>query len=95
MTDYDAPRVIASDTADESLEEIAARRDARAGSATIDVDETSEVFELPGAEILDDELAVAVVPMRGDEFRCPSCFLIHLSRLAVRRGDVLVCQECG
>jgi len=93
--DYDAPRTAAAESADESLEGLAARRDAAVGSAVIDVDDTAEVFDLPGAEILDEELAVTVVPMRADEFRCPRCFLIHLSRLAVRRDGQLVCQECA
>jgi hypothetical protein len=94
-TDYDAPRTITADAAEESLEELAARRDTGTGSAAIDADDPTETFELPGAEIVDDELTVAVIPMQADEFRCPNCFLIHLTRLAVLRGGVLVCQECG
>jgi Domain of unknown function (DUF4193) len=93
-TDYDAPRTGGVDLAEESLEQLTARRD-DTQSASVDVDDTADVFELPGAEFLDEELTVAVIPMRGDEFRCSSCFLVHhRSQLASQRGDVLICREC-
>jgi hypothetical protein len=93
-TDYDAPRGGAVDLAEDSLEDLKARRD-DAKSAAVDVDDTADVFELPGAEMLDEELSVAVVPLRLDEFRCSRCFLIHhRSQLAAQRGDDLVCREC-
>src|SRR6266540_2971976 len=85
-TDYDAPRRPPADIADDSLEELAARR-VTAQSATADVDEAEvEGFELPGAELPDEELTVPVVPMRANEFRCSSCFLVHhRSQLAEER----------
>ena len=93
-TDYDAPRGGGVELAEDSLEDLTARReDAR--SAVVDVDETADVFELPGAEMLDEELSVAVIPMRVDEFRCARCFLVHhRSQLAVERGSELICREC-
>jgi hypothetical protein len=94
-TDYDAPRTGGVELAEDSLEELQGRR-ADAQSAVVDVDDTADVFELPGAEFLDEELSVAVVPMRGDEFRCSSCFLVHhRSQLAAQRGDALICRECA
>lgn len=93
-TDYDAPRTGGVDLAEDSLEELKGRRD-DAASAAVDVDDTADVFELPGAEFLDEELTVTVVPMRGDEFRCGSCFLVHhRSQLAAQRGEALICREC-
>ncbi len=93
-TDYDAPRG-GVELAEDSLEELQARR-GDAQSAVVDVDDSADVFELAGAEFIDEELSVAVVPMRGDEFRCGSCFLVHhRSQLAVQRGANLICRECA
>jgi hypothetical protein len=96
-TDYDAPRSTPVDLAEDSLEELTARR-ATAQSPTVDLDEvdTDETFELPGAELLDEELTVAVVPMRADEFRCSRCFLVHhRSQLAAKRDGQEICRECA
>jgi hypothetical protein len=96
-TDYDAPRRPAVDLEEDSLEELKARR-VSAQSPTVDVDEAdaAEGFELPGADLSDEELTVAVVPMRGDEFRCSRCFLVHhRSQLATQRQGQDVCRECS
>jgi Domain of unknown function (DUF4193) len=93
-TDYDAPRGGGVDIAEDSLEELKGRRE-DAQSAVVDVDDTADVFELPGADMLDEELSVAVIPMRLDEFRCSRCFLVHhRSQLAAQKGDDLICREC-
>lgn len=94
-TDYDAPRGAVVEVDEDSLEELKDRRgDARA--AAVDVDETAEVLDLPGADVLDEELTVAVVPIKADEFRCDSCFLVHhRSQLVAERGDKLICRECA
>ncbi|MEV6929779.1 DUF4193 domain-containing protein [Dactylosporangium sp. NPDC051485] len=95
-TDYDAPRHPAgNDLAEDSLEELTARR-ANGQSASVDVDDNDLGFELPGAELADEELTVPVVPMRGDEFRCSSCFLVHhRSQLARERNGAPICTECS
>jgi hypothetical protein len=69
-TDYDAPRRDEVDLGEDSLEELKSRR-VDAQSAIVDVDETevAETFELPGADLADEELSVRVVPMQADEFR--------------------------
>lgn len=96
-TDYDAPRVKDTDeTADESLDELAARRK-QADVAVIDVDEGDALdsFELPDADLSGEELTVRVVPKQSDEFTCSSCFLVqHHSRLALQSGDRMVCADC-
>lgn len=93
-TDYDAPRGTAVDLAEDSLDELKARRE-DAQSPAVDVDDTADVFELPAGELLDEELTVAVIPIRADEFRCARCFLVHhRSQLATQRGDELICREC-
>jgi hypothetical protein len=96
-TDYDAPRRPTVDLAEDSLDELTARR-ATAQSPTADLDEAEVVdgFELPGAELPDEELTVPVVPMRGDEFRCSRCFLVHhRSQHAGQRNGQDLCRECG
>jgi hypothetical protein len=93
-TDYDAPRGGGVELAEDSIEDLTARRDP-AQSAVVDVDETADVFELPTMDMLDEELSVAVVPIRGDEFRCSRCFLVHhRSQLATERAGELICREC-
>lgn len=95
-TDYDAPRREEVDLGEDSLEELKARR-VDAQSAVVDVDEAevAESFELPGADLGDEELTVRVLPMQADEFRCSRCFLVHhRSQLAVQRNGELICREC-
>jgi len=94
-TDYDAPRGGAVEVAEESLEDLKIHRhDVR--SANVDVDDAADTFELPDAEILDEEIGVTVVPMRANEFRCARCFLVHHhTQLAAQRGGDLVCRECA
>ncbi|MFN8071127.1 MAG: DUF4193 domain-containing protein [Mycobacterium sp.] len=94
--DYDAPRRAPVD-ADESLEDLAGRRnDPTTAIADIDEPDLAESYELPGADLSDEELIVRVVPKQHDEFTCSSCFLVHhRSRLArVRNGDS-ICTDCA
>jgi hypothetical protein len=97
-TDYDAPRRTETDeTAEDSLEELTARRN-EAQSAVVDVDETesAESFELPGADLSGEELSVRVIPKQADEFTCASCFLVHhRSRLASEKKGVMICTDCA
>jgi hypothetical protein len=97
ITDYDAPRRPAVELEEDSLEELQARR-SKAQSPLVDVDETeaAEGFELPGADLSDEELAVSVVPQLADEFRCSRCFLVHhrSQRVAGAHGQD-ICRECS
>lgn len=95
-TDYDAPRRNDVDEiAEDSLEELKARR-AETQSARIDVDDADlEPVELPGADLSGEELTVQVIPKQSDEFTCSTCFLVHhRSRLAATNGP-LVCRDCA
>ena len=97
-TDYDAPRQKETDdVAEESLEELAGRRN-DAATAVLDVDDGSDLddFELPGADLSGEELTVRVVPKQADEFTCSSCFLVqHRHRIARHIGDRLICEDCA
>ena len=95
-TDYDAPRGNTVDLDEDSLEDLKTRR-TTAQAALLDVDEgDSEGFDLPGVEVADEELSVAVVPMRGDEFRCSRCFLVHhRSQRVAGRDGTDICRECA
>jgi hypothetical protein len=96
-TDYDAPRRDEVDLGEDSLEELKSRR-TDSQSAVVDVDETevAESFELPGADLADEELTVKVLPMQVDEFRCSKCFLVHhRSQLASEKNGQLICNECA
>ena len=96
-TDYDTPRKTDDELAEDSLEELKARRvDASSGSVDADEAEVAESFELPGADLADEELTVKVLPMQQDEFRCARCFLVHhRSQLAAERNGELICRECA
>jgi hypothetical protein len=95
-TDYDAPRREEVELGEDSIEELKSRRvDSQSGS--VDVDEVeADSFELPGADLADEELTVRVLPMQADEFRCSRCFLVHhRSQLAYERKGDLICRECA
>src|SRR5947208_10289469 len=100
-TDHDAPRRSeADDLAEDSLEELKARRNENQ-SGVVDVDEsdTAENFELPGADLSGlsgEDLTVRVVPKQADEFTCSKCFLVHhRSRLAEERNGQYICRDCA
>ena len=96
-TDYDAPRKTDDDLAEESLEELKARRNDSA-AAVVDVDESdlAEILELPGADLSGESLTVQVLPRQADEFTCSRCFLVrHRSQLAGERSGALICRECA
>ena len=51
-------------------------------------------FELPGADLSHEELAVEVKPRQEDEFTCMSCFLVHhRSQLAKEVGGTMICTR--
>ena len=95
--DYDAPRRPPVEADSESLEDLAGRR-AAPSTAVADIDDTDAVdsYELPGADLSDEELIVRVVPKQADEFTCSSCFLVHhRSRLARGRNGESICTDCA
>lgn len=96
-TDYDAPRKTDEELAEDSLEELKARRNDKSAS-NVDVDETeaAESLELPGADLSDESLSVRVVPKQDDEFTCSRCFLVqHKSQLAKMVNKQPVCTGCA
>ena len=96
-TDYDAPRKTDDELNEDSIEELKARRVEKT-SGSVDEDETdaAEGFELPGADLSNEELSVRVLPRQADEFTCSRCFLVHhRSQLASEKGGQLSCKECA
>ncbi|MCA0329995.1 MAG: DUF4193 family protein [Actinobacteria bacterium] len=49
-------------------------------------------LELPGADLSDEILSVAVLPQQADEFRCTRCYLVLHQRLRVEDD---VCRDCA
>lgn len=96
-TDYDTPRKTDDELAEESLEELKARRaEAQSGQVDVDEAELAETLELPGADLSGEELAVRVIPKQADEFTCSRCFLVHhRSQLAKGEGHSAVCRDCN
>ena len=95
-TDYDAPRGAVVDLEEDSLKELKARRASQSPAVDVDEVEGADAFELPGGDLADEELTVAVVPMRTDEFRCSRCFLVHhrSQRVHLTDGED-ICRECA
>lgn len=96
-TDYDAPRKTDDELAEDSIEELKARRVDKSAS-TVDVDEAdlAESLELPGADLSDESLTVRVLPRQDDEFTCASCFLVHhRSQLDHETKQGPICRECA
>ena len=96
-TDYDAPRKTDDELNEDSIEELKARRVEKT-SGSVDEDETdaAEGFELPGADLSNEELSVRVLPRQADEFTCSRCFLVHhRSQLAAESNGQMICRECA
>ncbi|GAB3558466.1 DUF4193 domain-containing protein [Spelaeicoccus albus] len=96
-TDYDAPRKTDEDLSSDSLEDLKAQRTQKKASS-VDEDETevAEGYELPGADLSNEELSVRVLPKQSDEFTCMECFLVrHRSQLASDKDGVLICKDCA
>lgn len=96
-TDYDAPRKTDDEQSEDSIEELKARRhEKNSGKVDEDEVEAAESFELPGADLSHEELAVQVVPKKSDEFTCMSCFLVHhRSQLASEKNGNPICKDCA
>lgn len=96
-TDYDAPRKTEEEQSEDSIEELKARRhEKNSGKVDEDEVEAAESFELPGADLSHEELAVQVVPKQSDEFTCSSCFLVHhRSQLAEESKTGPICRDCS
>jgi hypothetical protein len=93
-TDYDAPRTSIQEPETDSLDMLKERR-ASAG-ADLDSDNFPDDYELPGLDILDEELTAVVIQIRGDEFRCGSCFLVlHQSLHGGQRYGKDTCRDCA
>ena len=95
-TDYDAPRKNEEELREDSIEELKARRtDTQSAAVDEDEAEAAEGFELPGADLSDEELQVTVLPAQSDEFTCASCFLVrHRSQVALEEDGMLYCADC-
>ncbi|MBI3227927.1 MAG: DUF4193 domain-containing protein [Mycolicibacterium cosmeticum] len=92
-TDYDTPRrTETSDSADESVQLLMVRDDT--ASDLLDAEDMDAVYELPGADLSGEELAVKVLPQQVDEFVCTSCFLVH-HRHNMANEDARVCFDCS
>ncbi|MCI2266193.1 DUF4193 domain-containing protein [Sediminivirga luteola] len=96
-TDYDAPRKNDEDIRSDSIEELKAQRNQRQASQ-VDEDEAvaADSFELPGADLSNEELSVRVLPKQSDEFTCSECFLVrHRSQLVMNEDGNPVCRDCA
>ncbi|MFT4245932.1 MAG: DUF4193 domain-containing protein [Micrococcaceae bacterium] len=95
-TDYDAPRKNEEEISENSIEELKAHT--VTGSAEVDEDEAevADNFELPGADLSNEELLVRVTPEQDDEFTCTNCWLVrHRSQLAKKTKTGAICKECS
>lgn len=97
-TDYDSPRKTDEELGEDSLQELQSRRqDSSAAAVEVDENEQAENYELPGADLSNEELSVRVLPRQADEFTCSRCFLVHhRSQLAKQsKKGQLICRECA
>lgn len=93
--DYDAPRN--TDEDEESLQALSKGNQDASNGMDDDENAIAEDYELPGADLSNEDASVTVVPMQGDEFICAECFLVkHRSQLAYTNEDGQpVCEECA
>lgn len=88
-TDYDAPRHSGDGedtTGLEELKSVSATRAARHPDVEQDEAEAAESFELPGADLSNQSLVIAVVPQDTNEFTCARCFLVHHRSISPTRA---------
>ena len=92
--DYDSPR--GKDEDEESLQELG-KSTQNTSNEDDDENAIAEDYELPGADLSNEDASVTVIPMQGDEFICSECFLVkHGSQLAYTDEDGQpVCKECA
>ena len=92
--DYDSPR--GKDEDEESLQELG-KSTQNTSNEDDDENAIAEDYELPGADLSNEDASVTVIPMQGDEFICSECFLgKHRSQLAYTDEDGQpVCKECA
>jgi hypothetical protein len=94
--DYDSPRNKEDDT--ESIEALSGGSRS-SDAAEIDDDENAiaEDYELPGADLSNEDSSVTVIPTQSDEFICSVCFLVkHRSQLDhMTKDGQAVCKECA
>ncbi len=94
--DYDAQRATPENGVAEPLDELKTAKTSPTASV-IDLDEAdlADSFELPGADLSDEQLVIQVMPVQSDEFVCMSCFLVHhRSQLAREKDGQKYCIEC-
>ena len=92
--DYDFPRN--KDEDEESLQALGKSSQNSANDLDDDENAIAEDYELPGADLSNEDSSVTVIPMQGDEFICSECFLVkHLSQLDHTTEDGPVCKECA
>ena len=84
--DYDSPR--SKDEDEESLEALS--KGSQNSNSDIDDDENAiaEDYELPGADLSNEDASVTVIPMQGDEFICSECFLVKHRSLFARSAQL-------
>ena len=92
--DYDSPR--GKDEDEESLQELG-KSTQNTSNEDDDENAIAEDYELPGADLSNEDASVTVIPIQGDEFICSECFLVkHRSQLAYTDEDGQpVCKECA
>jgi hypothetical protein len=93
--DYDTPRLAVEEELTEPLDELTAVKHGKGNAVDADELELADSFELPGADLSNEEIPVRVIPVQADEFTCMSCFLVHhRSQLAREKDGNKYCSEC-
>ncbi len=95
-TDYDASRKTEEEQKEESLETLqlaSGSSDKNSGRIDEDEAEAAESFELPGADLSHEELAVEVKPQQDHEFVCRSCFMVQHPTMRATPGTD-ICRDC-
>jgi len=79
--------------AEDSLEEIIARKPEQPVGVAEDENDLAFEMELAGGEEINDELSIRPVPVQHNEFTCRSCFLDkHRSQMANEKKTL--CRDC-
>lgn len=92
-TDFDTPR--ADNLGEPDVDSLELLKEQRHAKASDPGDTDDDTYQLPGFELIDDDLTEPVVPVGSDEFRCAGCFLVyHRARIAGGGKGRTMCQDC-
>ena len=89
-------REVEEELVDDPIVVPASRRSDPASDVDVDEVRFAETYELPGADLSGESLAVEVIPVQKNEFTCVRCYIVnHRARMDHDGKNGPVCVDCA